>query len=66
MCLQYWRGRGRPRKTRMLSLRGGYHGDTFGAMGVCDPVDGMHSLFTDVLADNLFAPAPAWRRGTTA
>ena len=58
MCLQYWRGRGRPRKTRMLSLRGGYHGDTFGAMGVCDPVDGMHSLFTDVLADNLFAPRP--------
>ena len=42
----------------MLSLRGGYHGDTFGAMGVCDPVDGMHSLFTDVLADNLFAPRP--------
>jgi adenosylmethionine-8-amino-7-oxononanoate aminotransferase len=58
MCLQYWRGRGRPRKTRMLSLRGGYHGDTFGAMGVCDPVDGMHSLFSDVLADNLFAPRP--------
>jgi adenosylmethionine-8-amino-7-oxononanoate aminotransferase len=58
MCLQYWRGRGRPRKTRMLSLRGGYHGDTFGAMGICDPVDGMHSLFSDVLADNLFAPRP--------
>jgi adenosylmethionine-8-amino-7-oxononanoate aminotransferase len=58
MCLQYWRGHGRPQKTRMLSLRGGYHGDTFGAMGVCDPVDGMHSLFTGVLADNLFAPRP--------
>jgi adenosylmethionine-8-amino-7-oxononanoate aminotransferase len=58
MCLQYWRGRGRPAKTRMLALRGGYHGDTFGAMGVCDPVDGMHSLFADVLADNLFAPRP--------
>jgi len=58
MCLQYWRGRDRPRKTRMLSLRGGYHGDTFGAMGVCDPVDGMHALFAGVLADNLFAPRP--------
>jgi adenosylmethionine-8-amino-7-oxononanoate aminotransferase len=58
MCLQYWRGRGRPGKTRMLALRGGYHGDTFGAMGVCDPVDGMHSLFAGVLADNLFAPRP--------
>jgi len=42
----------------MLSLRGGYHGDTFGAMGICDPVDGMHSLFTGVLAENLFAPRP--------
>ncbi|HEX2702088.1 MAG TPA: adenosylmethionine--8-amino-7-oxononanoate transaminase, partial [Solirubrobacteraceae bacterium] len=58
MCLQYWQGRGRPGKKRMLSLRGGYHGDTFGAMGVCDPLDGMHSLFAGVLADNVFAPRP--------
>jgi adenosylmethionine-8-amino-7-oxononanoate aminotransferase len=58
MCLQHWRAQGRPRKTRMLSLRGGYHGDTFGAMAVCDPVDGMHSLFADVLPSNLFAPRP--------
>jgi len=58
MCLQYWRGRHRPQKTRMLSLRGGYHGDTFGAMGICDPIDGMHSLFTGALAENLFAPRP--------
>ena len=58
MCLQYWRGRDRPQKTRMLSLRGGYHGDTFGAMGICDPIDGMHSLFTGALAENLFAPRP--------
>jgi adenosylmethionine-8-amino-7-oxononanoate aminotransferase len=42
----------------MLSLRGGYHGDTFGAMGICDPIDGMHSLFTGALAENLFAPRP--------
>jgi len=58
MALQYWQARGRPAKTRMLALRGGYHGDTFGAMGVCDPVDGMHSLFAGVLAQNLFAPRP--------
>jgi adenosylmethionine-8-amino-7-oxononanoate aminotransferase len=58
MCLQYWRSRGRPAKTRMLSLRGGYHGDTFGAMAICDPVDGMHALFAGVLAENLFAPRP--------
>ena len=58
MSLQYWRARGRPEKTRMLSLRGGYHGDTFGAMGVCDPLDGMHSLFASVLASNVFAPRP--------
>ena len=58
LCLQYWQARGRPARTRMLSLRGGYHGDTFGAMGVCDPVDGMHSLFAGVLADHVFAPRP--------
>jgi adenosylmethionine-8-amino-7-oxononanoate aminotransferase len=58
MCLQYWQARGLPRRTRMLSLRGGYHGDTFGAMAVCDPVDGMHSLFAGVLAKNVFAPRP--------
>jgi adenosylmethionine-8-amino-7-oxononanoate aminotransferase len=58
LCLQYWRARGKPAKRRMLALRGGYHGDTLGAMGVCDPVDGMHSLFAGALADNLFAPRP--------
>jgi adenosylmethionine-8-amino-7-oxononanoate aminotransferase len=58
MCLQHWRSRGRPRKTRLLSLRGGYHGDTFGAMSVCDPVDGMHHLFADVLPESVFAPRP--------
>jgi adenosylmethionine-8-amino-7-oxononanoate aminotransferase len=58
LCLQYWQARGEPTRRRMLSLRGGYHGDTFGAMGVCDPVDGMHSLFAGVLAENVFAPRP--------
>jgi adenosylmethionine-8-amino-7-oxononanoate aminotransferase len=58
MALQYQRGRGQPRRTRLLALRGGYHGDTFGAMSVCDPVGGMHSMFTDVLPGHLFAPRP--------
>ncbi|MFS3130102.1 adenosylmethionine--8-amino-7-oxononanoate transaminase [Nocardioides sp. Bht2] len=58
MALQYQRGRGRPRRTRILALRGGYHGDTFGAMSVCDPVAGMHAMFSDVLAAQLFADRP--------
>jgi adenosylmethionine-8-amino-7-oxononanoate aminotransferase len=47
-----------PGRTRLLALRGGYHGDTFGAMSVCDPVDGMHQLFSSVLAQHMFAPRP--------
>ncbi|HET7326813.1 MAG TPA: adenosylmethionine--8-amino-7-oxononanoate transaminase [Nocardioidaceae bacterium] len=58
MALQAQRGRGCPRRTRLLSLRGGYHGDTFGAMSVCDPVGGMHSMFSDVLTPQVFAPRP--------
>jgi adenosylmethionine-8-amino-7-oxononanoate aminotransferase len=58
LCLQYQRARGRPRRTRLLTVRGGYHGDTFGAMAVCDPVDGMHSAFDGVLARHVFAPLP--------
>jgi adenosylmethionine-8-amino-7-oxononanoate aminotransferase len=58
MCLQYWRSRGRPDKHRLLTWRGGYHGDTFGAMSVCDPDGGMHSLWRDVLPPQVFADAP--------
>ncbi|HSP04714.1 MAG TPA: adenosylmethionine--8-amino-7-oxononanoate transaminase [Acidimicrobiales bacterium] len=58
MALQHARGTGRPGRTRLLTVRGGYHGDTLGAMSVCDPVNGMHSMFTDVLPTQLFAPAP--------
>jgi adenosylmethionine-8-amino-7-oxononanoate aminotransferase len=58
MAVQYQRGHGRPGKTRMLALRGGYHGDTTGAMSVCDPVGGMHSMFEEVLPRQLFAPRP--------
>jgi adenosylmethionine---8-amino-7-oxononanoate aminotransferase len=58
MALQYQRAIGHPERTRLLTVRGGYHGDTFGAMAVCDPVGGMHSLFTDALAEHVFADRP--------
>ncbi|MFD0362424.1 adenosylmethionine--8-amino-7-oxononanoate transaminase [Nocardia sp. GCM10030253] len=58
MCLQYWRALGLPGKRRLLTWRGGYHGDTFTPMGVCDPDGGMHSLWTDVLVEHVFVPTP--------
>ncbi|MCP2340543.1 adenosylmethionine--8-amino-7-oxononanoate transaminase [Actinomadura rupiterrae] len=58
MALQYWRSQGRPERHRLLTVRGGYHGDTFGDMAVCDPVNGMHHTFNDVLARHLFADVP--------
>ena len=56
MALQYWRARGQPAKHRLMTWRGGYHGDTFTPMSVCDPEGGMHSLWTDILAPQVFAP----------
>jgi adenosylmethionine-8-amino-7-oxononanoate aminotransferase len=58
MCLQYQRSRGRPAKHRLMTWRGGYHGDTFGAMSVCDPDGGMHALWRDVLPRQVFAGLP--------
>ena len=58
LCVQYQRARGRPSRTRLLSVRGGYHGDTTGAMALCDPVGGMHSLFSGLLARHVFAERP--------
>ncbi|GEP36872.1 adenosylmethionine--8-amino-7-oxononanoate aminotransferase BioA [Nocardioides psychrotolerans] len=58
MTLQHQRGQGRAERTRMLTVRGGYHGDTFGCMGVCDPVGGMHSMFASMLPEHVFAPRP--------
>ncbi len=58
MAIQFWASQSRPHKQRFLTVRNGYHGDTFGAMSVCDPVNGMHSLFAHTLAEQFFAPAP--------
>jgi adenosylmethionine-8-amino-7-oxononanoate aminotransferase len=58
LVLQYWQAKGRPAKRRLMALRGGYHGDTFAAMSLCDPVNGMHHLFAGVLPEHLFAPLP--------
>ncbi|MFD0405788.1 adenosylmethionine--8-amino-7-oxononanoate transaminase [Kitasatospora sp. NPDC127116] len=58
MCLQYWQSIGRPAKRRLLTWRGGYHGDTFHPMSVCDPDGGMHHLWGGVLPGQLFAPEP--------
>jgi adenosylmethionine---8-amino-7-oxononanoate aminotransferase len=58
MAIQYWFAKDRPKKCKLLTPRGGYHGDTFGAMSVCDPVTGMHSLFTGVLTRQHFCERP--------
>ena len=61
MALQFWAARGQPQRQRLLTIRGGYHGDTFGAMSVCDPMTGMHTLFQGTLAAQIFAPRPECR-----
>ncbi len=58
MAMQFWQSQGKASKSRFLSLRNGYHGDTFGAMSVCDPVNGMHHLFSDALPRQFFSEAP--------
>ena len=57
MAIQYWHSKGTHRH-RFLTIRNGYHGDTFGAMSVCDPQGGMHELYTGFLPEHLFANAP--------
>lgn len=68
MALQYWHSKAQQEhtpftKTKLLTVKNGYHGDTFAAMSVCDPVTGMHQIFEQVLMQNYFAPAPRIKFG---
>ncbi|WP_406689842.1 adenosylmethionine--8-amino-7-oxononanoate transaminase [Saccharopolyspora sp. ID03-671] len=74
MALQHQRGSGRPERTRFLTVRGGYHGDTFDCMSVCDPDGGMHSMWSALLPEQVFGERPpavgedvtAWAEGFRA
>lgn len=58
MAIQFWLSQQQSEKSKLISLRNAYHGDTLGAMSVCDPVTGMHHLFKDLLPQNIFVEAP--------
>jgi len=59
MALQYWHNKDQANKHQFITIRGGYHGDTFGAMSVCDPDNGMHHLFSGVLPKHFFVKSPS-------
>ncbi len=59
MAAQYWRAQGEPQRQKMVTIRGGYHGDTFAAMSVCDPENGMHHWFSEMLMQQFFVDSPA-------
>lgn len=61
MAMQFWIARQRPEKNKMLTVKGGYYGDTTGCMSVCDPDGGMHHWFTGIVPEHFFVPRPACR-----
>lgn len=61
MAFQYWISQGNKQKNKLVSLKNGYHGDTFAAMSVCDPENGMHHMFSSVINQHFFVPAPQTR-----
>ena len=61
MAIQYQYARGQKSRRKLFTLRGGYHGDTLGAMALCDPEEGMHGLFRGVLTEHIFGPKPTCR-----
>jgi adenosylmethionine-8-amino-7-oxononanoate aminotransferase len=58
MAIQYWYSQSKEKKSKFLTVKNGYHGDTFGAMSVCDPENGMHAMFASVLPQHIFVEAP--------
>ncbi|MEQ1753996.1 MAG: adenosylmethionine--8-amino-7-oxononanoate transaminase [Micropepsaceae bacterium] len=61
MAIQYWINQGNHERKKIVHFRGSYHGDTFGTMSLCDPDEGMHTLFAGVLTENILAEIPATR-----
>ncbi len=66
MAIQFWMNRGEEGRRKILSFRGGYHGDTFATMAVCDPEEGMHAMFAGVLAEQVIADLPRDEAGVSA
>jgi adenosylmethionine-8-amino-7-oxononanoate aminotransferase len=63
MAIQYWHAKQQPERKYFLTVRGGYHGDTFAAMSVSDPDNGMHHLFSEALTPQFYAPKPNCKFG---